>query len=252
MFRIKTSFDHEKDDLLADVRDRNDKIFTFLQQASHLSETRAAPLSRPAREQMTPLLALQGDANALYETFQAQLCCDCTSGHSCGIAVSTVQGMKDRVATGHLKILFLDGPSRTQIKISSIPATDSKTVNSSKTTNDKLEEVSTLRRQLSVSNRLEAVRQRAPKALFELAASSIPAFGSQSPGKLRQNLDNPARGQRESPWRVKWPSSTRKRYVTTLYHFVIVTMLYLSSFENRIRDTRSISKIKTPLQSDMD
>lgn len=106
MFRVKTSFTHRKDDLLAEVRDRNDKIFTFLQQASHLSDTRTVALPRPARDQMKPLIALQGDASALYETFQAHLRCKCISGHSCGIAVSTPDGLRDQVAAGHLKLLF--------------------------------------------------------------------------------------------------------------------------------------------------
>lgn len=188
IFRVKTSFTHQKDDLLAEVRDCNDKIFKFLQQASHLSDTRTIPLSRPARDQMSPLLALQGDARALYETFQAHLRCKCTSDHSCGIAVSTPDDLRDQIAVGHLKMLFWEGPWRTQVKILAIPATESKKSASSKSSTDRLEEVSSLYQQLSTQNRLESVRKRAPKALFALAASSISAFGSLSLRKSRKGL----------------------------------------------------------------
>ncbi|KAJ0120192.1 hypothetical protein J7T55_001048 [Diaporthe amygdali] len=73
MFRLKTSFTHRKDVLLAEVRDRNNEIFTFLERAAHLSSSRTPPPPRLARKQTTPLLALQSEATALYETFQMHL-----------------------------------------------------------------------------------------------------------------------------------------------------------------------------------
>lgn len=220
MFKVRTSFTHEKDDLLAEVRDRNDKIFTFLQQASHLSDTRMASLSGPAKEQMTLFLDLQGDASSLYDSFKEKLCCNCTSGHSCGIAVSTMDGLRDQVATGHLKILFLDGPSRTQMRILSLTENNNKPITSPKPVTYRLEEFSALRQQLSERNRLQAVRQRAPRALFELTASSIPTFGSLPFRKSRKKLEK--HEQSERPSRVRWFSSTGKQYVTILGYVVIV------------------------------
>lgn len=224
MFRVKTSFTHQKDDLLAEVRDRNDKIFTFLQQASHLSDTRTIHLPRPARDQMTPLLALQGDASALYETFQAHLRCKCSSDHSCGITVSTSDGLRDQVAAGHLKLLFWEGPYRTQVKILSIPATESKTTAPSST--DRLEEVSSLHQQLSTRNRLASVRKRAPKALFALAASSIPAFGSLPFGKSRKDSTK-QQHQPKMPPHIQRSSTIIERYVAAVAHVIYFATIHL-------------------------
>lgn len=217
MFRVKTSFTHQKDDLLAQVRDRNDKIFTFLQQASHLSDARTIPLPRPAREQMAPLLALQADASALYETFQAHLRCKCTSDHSCGIAVSTPDGLRDQGAAGHLKMFFWEGPCRTQVKVLSIRAAESKATTAPKTSIDRLEEVSSLHQQLSVRNRLESVRKRAPKALFALATSSMPTFGSLPLGKPRKRLAK-TQDQPKIPQLIQRPSSIVEKYVSMVDH----------------------------------
>lgn len=234
MFRVKTSFTHHKDDLLAEVRVRNDKIFTFLQQASHLSDTRTVPLTRPARDQLTPLLALQSDASALYETFQAQLRCKCTSDHSCGIAVSKPDGLKDQGAAGHLKMLFWEGPCRTQVKILSIPATELKTTAPSKPPTDRLEEVSSLHHHLSARNRLESVRKRAPKALFALAASSIPAFGSLSLGKSRKGLAK-QQDQPKIPSRIQRSSIIIEKYVAIVAHFICL-QAFISCFRKQSLD----------------
>lgn len=230
MFRVKTSFTHQKDDLLAEVRDRNDKIFKFLEQASHLSDTRPVPLTRTSRDQMKPFLALQSDANALYETFQTHLRCKCSSDHSCGIAVSTRDGLRDQVAAGHLKLLFWEGPCRTQVKILSISATELDAAAPSKSSTDKLEEVSSLHQQLSAKNRLESVRKRAPKALFALAASSIPAFGSLPLGKSRKGLAK-HQDQTNFPLRIQRSSAIIEKYVEIVagviyfatIHFLILT-----------------------------
>lgn len=231
MFRVKTSFTHQKDDLLAEVRNRNDKIFKFLEQASHLSDTRPAPLTRPARDQMTPFLALQSDASALYETFQAHLRCKCASNHSCGIAVSTPDGLRDQVAAGHLKMLFWEGPCRTQVKILSIPATEFNTTAPSKSSTDRLEEVSSLHQQLSAKNRLESVRKRAPKALFALAASSIPAFGSLPLGRSRKGLAKHQDGAKV-PLRIQRPSTIIEKYVEIVSHVICFTIIhFLQTFD---------------------
>lgn len=210
MFRVKTSFTHQKDKLLSRVRDCNDKIITFLQQASHLSGAKLAAPSKPARKQTTKFLTLQGDALALYETFQTQLSCKCTSNHSCGITVSGKGNLKDEVTAVHLKIFFWDGPCRTQVKILSIPAPDSKTKTSPGPSTGTLEEVSSLRQKWSARNRLETVRKGSPKTLFALAVSSIPTFGRLPLAKPRKELPKPQEQSKRSP-RVRWTSSLSKR-----------------------------------------
>lgn len=210
MFRLKISFTHNKDILLAEVRERNNEIFEFLQRASHLSGTRNDPLPRPARKHATPLLSLQEDASALYETFQTHLRCQCTSHHSCGIAVSRADGIKGQVAANHLKLLFWDGPYRTQVKIRHISAPYSTPMAPPKSSTDNLEEVSSLHQHISVRNRIEAVRKRAPKALFALATSSIPTFGRLP---IRDSSKDPAvsKDQKKSGRRIRWSSSIKKK-----------------------------------------
>lgn len=236
MFRVKTSFTHQKDNLLAEVQDRNDKIFTFLQQASHLNDTRTVPLPRPARDHMMPLLALQSDASALYETFQAHLRCQCTSDHCCGISVSTPNGLRDQAAAGHLKMLFWEGPCRTQVKILSIPATELKIKAPSKPSTDRLGEVSSLHQQLSARNRLESVRKRTPKALFALAASSVPAFGSFPLGKSRK-ASAKQQDQPKVQLRIQRSSAIQviEKYDATVAHvicfFAIHLLLSTADFE---------------------
>lgn len=210
MFRLKTSFTHHKDVLLTEVRERNNEIFEFLQRASHLSGTRKDPLPRPARKHTTPLLSLQKDASALYESFQTHLRCKCSSDHSCGIAVSRTDGIQGQVVASHLKLLFWDGSCRTQVKIRSSSAAYTKPTISSKPPVDKLEEVSSLHQHLSVRNRVEAVRKRSPKALFALATSSMPTFGRLP---SRDSRKDPAVPQEQPKGirRVRWSSSTSKK-----------------------------------------
>lgn len=210
MFRLKTSFTHHKDVLLSEVRERNNEIFQFLQRASHLSGTRKDPLPRPARKHTTPLLSLQEDASALYESFQTHLRCKCTSDHSCGIAVSRADGIKGQVVGSHLKLLFWDGPCRTQVKIRSTSVAYTKPRTPPKPPIDKLEEVSSLHQHLSARNRVEAVRKRSPKALFALATSSIPTFGRLPIRDSRKDSAGPQE-QPKSIRRVRWSSSTSKK-----------------------------------------
>lgn len=251
MFRVKTSFAHQKDDLLAEVRDRNDKIFAFLQQASHLSDTRTIPLPRPARDQMSPLLALQDDASALYETFQAHLRCKCTSDHSCGIAVSTPDGLRDQVAAGHLKMLFWEGPCRTQVKILSMSATDLKTIAPSKSSTDRLEEVSSLHQQLSTRNRFESVRKRAPKAIFALAASSIPAFGRLTIEKSRKALAK-QRDQPKMPPRIQRFSTISEKYVAIVDHVTCFAIIhFLPSTADFVPVKRSRERVFEPTETNI-
>lgn len=213
-FRLKTSFTHRKNDLLAEIRDLNKKIFAFLGRASHLSgsTTPRNPLPRPERKQTTPFLTLQGEVTVLYEAFHTHLCCKCTNSHSCGIAVSRVDRGQDHAVAVHLNMLFLDGPCRTQVKILSIPATDINTTAPPKETEDKLEDVSPLHQQLSTKNRFKAVRKNSPKAIFALAASSILALGSLTLGKPRKGSETP-QDQPKAPLRIRWSPGLSKQYV---------------------------------------
>jgi hypothetical protein len=210
MFRFKASFTNHKDVLLNEVRERNNEIFEFLQRASHLSGTRKDPLPRPARKHTTPLLSLQEDASALYETFQTHLRCRCTSEHSCGIAVSRTDGFQGQVAVSHLKLLFWDGPRRTQVKIRSISVVNMKPTAPTRPAIDKLEEVSSLHQDISISNRVKALRKRAPKALFALVTASLPTFVRLPIGGSRKDSANTQGPPKRIP-RIKWSLSISKK-----------------------------------------
>lgn len=226
MFRLSTSFTHHKDELLVRVQSKNEEISKFLEKASHLSTSRTPRPPRPTRTQTKTLLTLQAEAMDVYETFQARLRCECTSDHSCGITVSRMDSGEDQDTQVHLRMLFVDGPFRTQIKIQvfPIPATGLKTATRTappESATDELEEVSSLKQQLSAKNRFLTLKKKSPKTIFALVASSIPTFGSLP---LRRSLSEAKSSPEDSkrPSRIRWSTGTSKKYVHVFDCAVIV------------------------------
>lgn len=204
MFKIKTSFTHDKDRLVSQIKSKNDTIFSFLERASHLQRatTQPTPL-RPSKGQGQPPVALNGTATELYQCFQKHLVCTCFSLHPCGVTVSKLDNESGKSVVS-MKMLFLEGDGRTQVKVESFSMGTKKRPSWSQGTTPKLGDVSDLKQQFSIRNRVGEMRKTTPKSLFALAASSLSL-----PGLKTDKLEKkPPERKPRRPFHLRMSSSS--------------------------------------------
>lgn len=176
MFRLRTSFSHRKDRLISKIQEKNKELCGFLDRLSHVSRATTSPEATPCRAQAVQIFNLQQDSNTLYETLQNNLHCTCASGHPCGITVSKIDSTQGHDV--HIKMLFQDSATLTQVKIVPMPQPPPKQAG------DTPVEVISLRREVAMKRNMKSLGRGTPKAVYALAASSIPSFGGFSHVKL--------------------------------------------------------------------
>lgn len=206
IFRIKTSFTHDKDHLVSRIKARNDTIFSFLERASHLQRTTTRPTPlRPSKGQGQPPVALNGTATELYQCFQKHLVCTCFSPHPCGVTVSKLDNESGKSVVS-MKMLFLEGDGRTQVKVESFSMVAKGKSSLSQPTAPKLGDVSDLKQQFWLRNRVGDMQKTTPKSLFALAASSL-----NLPGLKTDKLERkPPEKKPRRPFHLRMPSPSSK------------------------------------------
>jgi hypothetical protein len=170
MYRLKSSFSHEKDTLLSRIREKNQSVYEFLDRASHLSRTSTPiPSTRNNSKAASLFLEVQNQARSLYKCFQRHWVCSCSShgSHQCCIMV---QG-------SDLKVLFDYGNERTQVKVE-VETTNPPSRPSLTPQLNKSDAVLNLGHQISVKSRLKKLKDKGQKGVFGLAASTISVFSS--------------------------------------------------------------------------
>ena len=190
MFKVKASFSHEKDRLVAQIKTRNDTLYDFLARASHIERTTTQSIpAKPSKAEARPPLAVKETANETYQCFQRHLKCNCPSTHPCGITVTKIEkeGGKTTVC---MKLLFLEQDARTQVKVERIPMIHKKPPGLSHSESSKLEDVAALQQQFAMKNRVGDVQKSNRKSIFALAASSL-SLSSRKADKMEGKLSKP-------------------------------------------------------------
>ncbi|KUI68153.1 hypothetical protein VM1G_11585 [Cytospora mali] len=174
MLRLKFSFSHRKDKLVGEIRDRNGDIFNFLVQDSLLNRATISSQLKPSRNQASQFLNLKEDAVSLYETLQEHLRCECTSKHPCGVTTSDIDNEQPHDV--HIKMLFHDSNVRTQLRIVTVPTIINQAAPRSEPAIEN--QADNFRQDDPTKCRMRSLRNKTPKALYTLALSSVPSFGS--------------------------------------------------------------------------
>jgi hypothetical protein len=204
MFRIKTSFSHRKNELLARIEARNKDLYEFLERASHVQHHRTSTTTPPkgSTKIVSSFLEFQEQARTIFSGFQRHWACSCNCNglHSCSISA---QG-------SDLKALFDNGTETKHVKVEievrgKVSDAEKVSLNSNGTTWQ--EDVDDLRHQVAIKNKSKRLREQGPKSLVKLIGSTLTAFSNPGNAKTGCNYD---KGIEKSTTRLK------KRYVLCL------------------------------------
>ncbi|KAK4160461.1 hypothetical protein QBC43DRAFT_112712 [Cladorrhinum sp. PSN259] len=178
MFKAKTSFFSRKDRLLQRIQNRNDDLSKFLLRES--LQPKASPQnnilsgSGNGRIQSRPFLKLQKSSRELYGSLQAIWPCQCSSGHSCGVA-STWDTSGQTPRHGALALLYgqPENNSCFELRIEEIESDcDGSSETSTKATF--IQDLPDLRQNIANQNR--AKKFKGKWVLRKLGQSSLSAF----------------------------------------------------------------------------
>jgi len=181
MFRLKVSFSHRKDGLIARIRDKNTALFEFLDRASRISgSSTARPASRKSMKKLRPIMTLQQHGTTLFQSLQRQWRCTCSSGHRFGITVRVSKGGPGRgtpVEPVFYLELFTKETYQGLITVRPEAVPSLQVPSSTLSLKPQLEMVSDLGSTLSMKNRLQSLRAKGKKTIQTLVISttSLPA-----------------------------------------------------------------------------
>lgn len=183
MFRLKSSFSREKNELLETVKDRNEAIFQFLNRASHVNNLKAEqakPVESPR------FLEFQQEAKDIYVCLRRHWVCKCTAEHCCGIAVSR-RGIGGRPFEMNLVFRGEEDMPKLKLRLEDIRPPVINMIAS------RDEKVATLRSQIAVKQQ-KAISQTEYSAKGFLSSFGLSAINSEarrSASSKEWKLDNP-------------------------------------------------------------
>ncbi|RFN48580.1 protein prib [Fusarium flagelliforme] len=154
MFRIKTSFSHRKNELLARIEARNKDLYEFLERASHVQHSRVSTPTAPkgSAKIVSSFLEFQEQAKTIFSGFQRHWACSCNCNglHSCSISA---QG-------SDLKALFDNGTETRHVKVEievKAKPPDVEKVSPSSNGATSQEAVDNLRHQVTIKNKSKSL-----------------------------------------------------------------------------------------------
>ncbi|CAG7566371.1 unnamed protein product [Fusarium equiseti] len=186
MFRIRTSFSHRKNELLARIESRNKDLYEFLERASHVQHHRTSTTTPPkgSTKIVSSFLEFQEEARTIFSGLQRHWACSCNRNglHSCSISA---QG-------SDLKALFDNGMETKHVKVEievrgKVSDVEKASLNSNGTTCQ--EDVDDLRHQVAMKNKSKRLREQGPKSLVKLIGSTLTAFSNPGNAKSGCNYD---------------------------------------------------------------
>ena len=191
MFRLKTSFSHRKNELLARIEARNRDLYEFFERASHVQHSRTSTTTRAkdSTKIVSSVLEFQEQARTTFSGFQRHWACSCNCKglHPCSISA---QG-------SDLKALFDNGKETKHIKVEievKAKVSDGEELPNGATIQ---EDVDKLRHQVAIKNKSKRLRERGPKSLVKLISSSLSAFSNpanvETGGNCEKGLDRPTK-----------------------------------------------------------
>ncbi|KAI8711312.1 hypothetical protein NCS52_01507200 [Fusarium sp. LHS14.1] len=174
LFRLKWSFSHKKDKLLATIKDRNETIYAFLDRSAHLARGFE---SRRAGSRVWPYLSAQRQASSMYECLQSRWKCHCLSNHTCGIRASMVGQDRGDLEPKSFVFLFDEGERFTELRVE---VAELKPIGiTPQPSSQSIVNVSQLKEDISAKIRSHHARNRS-SSLAALAASSLSIVGNPS------------------------------------------------------------------------
>ena len=186
MFRIKTSFSHKKNELLARIEARNKDLYEFLERASHIQHSRISTATAPKSSVkiVSSFLEFQDKARTIFSGLQRHWACSCNCDglHSCSISA---QG-------SDLKAFFDNGTETKHVKVEIEVKEKSSELerlplNSNGITSQ--EDVDNLRHQIFIKNKSKRLREKGSKSLAKLVASTFTAFSNPANVETGSNCD---------------------------------------------------------------
>ena len=172
-YKLRMSFTHRKDTLLAKVGKSNKSLYDFFVLQGQIPRvSMPAPEAGSAAKVSLSFLDSQRRAQSLYECLQHRWAndCSCAGGHPCSI---TAEG-KD------LKVLFGSDTNdrrhiRVEVAMTELPIPKQGEVPSS-TPDSKLEKIHDLRRQLSFKSRLIGRKRKGRRRIRRMFLAAAPGI----------------------------------------------------------------------------
>ncbi|KAK7422979.1 hypothetical protein QQX98_001269 [Neonectria punicea] len=207
MFRLKTSFSSQKDELLKIIKDRNEDLFQFLSRASHVAQATKAKPSVSATS-ITPFLTFQSQARQIYECVQRHWTCTCTGVHPCGVTISPDLEKKE---TLEMRLLFREEAKLTNLKVRLDVARPKVPQPQACPTKD--EDLAVLRKQMALKEQMKKKVDKSPRGfLYSLGAAAMSSIEARArPESKSWDLERP-------PARLKkrlFPSRDKKQVVAS-------------------------------------
>lgn len=194
LWRLKTSFNNEKDGLLTAITTANNELHEFLDRAADI------PDRRPSR----PLVSfrdLQKQARQVYECLAKRWQCSCPVTHTVGIATHTMFSSSARATpldSGYISLLLETGSGRKHIRvqISDVTANGNRGAAANlapqdSTTKLNLETTGDLKRQMQVKKHQKSISDSVNKkntATLVIPAIRLPNSQSDSASERRSIL----------------------------------------------------------------
>ena len=185
MFRIKTSFSHRKNELLTRIEARNRDLYEFLERASHIQHSRISTTPpKNSTKIVSSFLEFQEQATTIFSGFQRHWACTCNCNglHSCSISA---QG-------SDLKAFFDNGTETRHVKVEiEVKGKVTHVEKASPTSNGvtSQEHVDSLRHQVAIKNKSKRLREKGPKSLAKLVASTLSTFSNPANVETGSNYD---------------------------------------------------------------
>lgn len=207
MFRLKTSFPSQKDDLLKIIKDRNEDLFQFLSRASHVSHVTRTK-SAVSAASITPFLAFESQARQIYECVQRHWTCTCTGVHPCGVTISPD---RDKKETLEMRLLFREEAKLTNLKVK-LDMTRPKTAQPQACASTD-EDLAVLHKQMAFKEQMKKKVDKSPKSfLYSLGAAARSSIETRArPESKSWDLEKPS-ARLKKRW---FPSRDKKLYVAS-------------------------------------
>lgn len=200
MFRLRTSFSRQKDELLKIIQDRNEDLFQFLSRASHVAHvTRTKPGVSAAS--ITPFLAFQSQARQIYECVQRHWTCTCTAVHPCGVTISPD---RDKNETLEMRLLFREEAKLTNLKVG-LDMTRPKAAQP-QACPSKNEDLAVVRKQMAFKEQMKKKVGKSPKSFLYFRGAAA-----------MSSIEARARPESKS-WDLEKPPARLKKCSVILWH----------------------------------
>ncbi|KAI1117725.1 hypothetical protein F5Y14DRAFT_321267 [Nemania sp. NC0429] len=168
LFRLSRSFSSRKNKLLATVQNRNAALYNFLEKASHVERlNNSAVFSKSSlRANFKKVRNLQNHSHYAFLFLQNKWACSCSQRHHCGITIE--QSETDQ----SISLLVSNEEKFTQIQL----RFDTLLAHSQGLEQTKHDDVSQLKRQISLKRKLKKLKSKRSHSIIDLGISSLSLF----------------------------------------------------------------------------